>query len=122
MRRHNRQLTMKTVSGGAKRIEIELSVIKNGFPPSWSTRYRNPASCLPDYAFFRGRQPEFHHFLTVLDHFWVCHAVSRYVTLVRNGHLPVFLRSTHAENLKNVHFALCLGNRSSLGAFHFDFT
>ena len=113
---------MKTVPGGATRIEIELSVIENGFPPSLNTRDRNPATCLPDLAIFRGRQPDFYHFLSVLDHFWACHAVSRYVTLVRNGHLPPFLRSTDAENLKNVNFAFSLGNPPSLGAFHFDFT
>ena len=113
---------MKTVPGGAKRIEIELSVIENGFPPSLSTRDCNPASCLPDLAFFRGRQPEFYHFLSVLDHFWACHAVSRYVTLFRKSHLPPFLRSMDAENLKNVHFALSLSNPPSLSNFHFDYT
>ena len=113
---------MKTVLGDAKRIEIGLRVIGNGFPPSLSTRDRNPATCLPDHAFFRGRQPDFDRFLSILVQFWACHAVSRYVTLVRNGHLPPFLRSTDAKNIKNVHFALCLGNPPSFRQFHFDFT
>ena len=57
-----------------------------------------------------------------LDHFWAGHAVSRYVTLARIGHLPPFLRSTDAETIKNVHFALCLGNPPSFRTFHFDLT
>ena len=55
-----------------------------------------------------------------LDHFWAGHAVSRYVTLARIGHLPPFLRSTDAETIKNVNFALSLGNPPSLRTFRFN--
>ena len=57
-------MTTKALFRGAESIEIELSAIENGFPPSLSTRDRNPATCLPDLAIFRGRQPDFYHFLS----------------------------------------------------------